>query len=716
MSLQDYTAVVGGEIIMKKVNDINLDEERGEESMERKIATTMKGQSRITTIGVPLVFIALFLLSYTCGLLMPGTAQATVAITDCAGCHGYTSLFTDGTARNNPPGAFNGSHSKHVVSAAKTCVVCHTVPATETSAAFNHANGLISVRSGLNGLAGANYATSSGANYASAGNITVRNNPTLRYCYNTYCHSTGTSASNGTLAANNSPVWGNNTLGCNGCHGAGTTTGAPNYADNSPKQNDHDSPSHKAQPCSTCHFATTSSGNTITGPSNHTNGAYNVVPNTAAANFQYTYNNNGGTCANGTCHGSAQWGVTTFDCVTCHSSTIVASVGPAIGQTRRAVSTEFTNTWSHKRGGSANVTKFDCSVCHMEGDVATGAPNGNAHGNGYVELRDPDTGAIIQLVTAPASNTSAAYTSVAGSNARFGKFSRNLGSSTIEPEVAATMINQCLKCHDANGATSTAAQVPGANAYRPFNTAVRYGATNTVYAGGNVINISGHFTTTNRSYHPILGRQNNWYAKNRLVAAWNGATRSSAANTTSYGLLLSCWDCHATPNASGSINSTVTAHGAANINRGEVWRTGAVTSTNNTTLCIICHVTYNTTTTSHHGTGSALASSTNSGMTLYMRYACYYCHSSDAADPGRPIKSADAHGYSTMGAGNAFAVASSGYGFIRGTGFYTQGYTQSPIRVGGTAYSAQCSGYNDTNGTTACSRNSMGTYTPGGVY
>ena len=51
---------------------------------------------------------------------------------------------------------------------------------------------------------------------------------------------------------------------------------------------------------------------------------------------------------------------------------------------------------------SGTVTKWDCIVCHMEGSPTTGeflpSPAGK-HGDGYVDLRDPDTGLQIKGVT-----------------------------------------------------------------------------------------------------------------------------------------------------------------------------------------------------------------------------------------------------------------------------------------------------------------------------
>ena len=107
-------------------------------------------------------------------------------------------------------------------------------------------------------------------------------------------------------------------------------------------------------------------------------------------------------CAN-TCHGSgAVWGGT-LKCIDCHASAMTTSAATraldATVTTRAAVVGEFTNTWSHKRSftGTPKVVDADCIACHMEG--IKGAGTSAVHGNGYVNLRDPDTGLNIKNVT-----------------------------------------------------------------------------------------------------------------------------------------------------------------------------------------------------------------------------------------------------------------------------------------------------------------------------
>lgn len=631
-------------------------------------------------------------------------------ITSCAGCHGYTSSFNDGTARNNPAGTFPGSHNKHVVGYSKQCSVCHVTPATETSADFNHRNGYIQIANPINGNTGASY--SKGTSFLQTNTFTGGT------CSSTYCHSDGTSVITGTIPANTSPAWGGSTT-CQSCHGAGgNDDGRPNYPNGTPKRNTHGDGvsygvTHKAEPCTTCHTGVsgTAGSYTITDTTTHNNGVYNLQASLG-------YNQSTGQCATPGCHGAATWGGT-LGCTDCHANAINSPVAQGLGgpTQRRAIVPEFAQASSHKRSAGGSVTNNDCGVCHMEGTAADGSINTTYHKNGYVELRDPDTGGLIEKAQWTGTGAGSLST-MAGQTAGFVRFSRNLGThlqtDTNYNVLAGIELNHCLKCHDAGGAASTLARVPGGSATAPF------GGT------GTPINVSSQFATTNRSYHPVLGKQNNSYAAGtRMNAPWN--ITKTAGTTTSWGYLMTCWDCHAPNGATGTLTATVTAHGSAKTTpaaatnyvelRGSVWMTGAVGATNNTTLCIVCHAGYDTQTASNHGTGSAITTNTNNNMSLYLRYACYYCHTSGPTIPTTRLDAAaDVHGSSTRRGGTTFTAVQYGYGFIRSEGFYANGYLQQPASVGGTAYSAQCTGFSGTNGSTNCARSGMGTYSPGGTY
>jgi len=634
----------------------------------------------------------------------------------CAGCHSYTKASGTPIA--------TGSHTAHINNADAAlgtfnCYQCHYATTTNDTAITDktkHINKTKDV----------------------AFNTTL--NPSGTYtspnCSNLYCHSTGNiSAPTANLPAAyggshyTTMAWNGSAIGCNGCHGKTVTAGAPDYTNQGagqPGANSHmkhTSTGTDSTSCDTCHTNTTNTGTSIkAGSILHINNARDVTFNTTKAGASATYTAGTKTCSNIACHGNAQWGAT-LGCTDCHNATVSSPVAQGLGgpATRRNVVAEFAQASSHKRSAGGTVTNNDCGVCHMEGDPSTGTTT-SYHRDGYIDLRDPDTGG--QITQAQWSGTGAGSLTATTTTARFLQFSRDLTkdlqTDTNYLNLAGIELNHCLKCHDSGGAGSTLARVPGGSATNPF------GGT------GTPIDVSSQFATTNRSYHPVLGKQNNSYAANtRMNAPWN-ITKTNGT-TTSWGLLMTCWDCHAPNGATGTLTSTVTAHGAAKTApgtvyvelRGSVWMTGGVSSTNNTTLCIICHAGYDTNTSPNHGTGTAFTSNANNGMTLYLRYACYYCHAGNNAGgiggivipTTRADAAADVHGSSTRKGGTAFAQTKYGYGFIRSEGFYANGYYQQPLSVGGTSTGgAQCTGFNGSNGTTSCSRNSMGTYTPGGVY
>jgi len=432
-----------------------------------------------------------------------------------------------------------------------------------------------------------------------------------------------------------------------------------------------------------------------------------------------------------TCHDHNQAAITdafkgSGECIQCHAG----QKGTTI--VRRAIVTEFSQTWSHKRSGGRTVTNADCAVCHMEAKTPADPTMSTVHGDGYINLRDPDTGSNIQGVSWSGTDAGA-YTSTT-TYLTFTQFSRNLGSKTLEAAVQAIQINQCLKCHDSNGAASTLARVPGApNAGRPFNTtivgAAYTGSGVTAFgSAGNVTDINSSFAVTNSSYHPVRGKQNNWYAKlSRLKAPWNSTTRVTAsASTNSWGDLISCWDCHA-PNGTAStvtLTSTVTAHGGATTLRGSPTVptiTAAASTTNESTLCRLCHSNNYASNTSSHGSGSAFTSG-NSGMSNWNRYGCNLCHSSNYnSSVARPIRGVDVHGVNTLpptggitktgrwlaGGTNALPIA-----FIRNT---TTLATQQPARIGTSTYTAQCQMATNTPSGQNCNQG-LENYGTGGTY
>ena len=93
----------------------------------------------------------------------------------------------------------------------------------------------------------------------------------------------------------------------------------------------------------------------------------------------------------------------TGDCTVCHATAQPMAVAINGSTTRRPIVPEFKSAWSHKASTSATpanrtVSKEDCTACHMEGMAGTGLAASPGHADGYVDLRDPDTGTTIMEV------------------------------------------------------------------------------------------------------------------------------------------------------------------------------------------------------------------------------------------------------------------------------------------------------------------------------
>lgn len=708
------------------------------------------------------------------------TASATLTITagpvstinSCGGCHGNPPVDS-ANASTRAAGLFAGDHGKHTAAPVSlSCASCH-VDNGSSPTGNKHADGQIQIASPLRAVTGESY-----------GQVThaVTNSPTFSSC-TTYCHSQGTSKTSNPgdthTASLTAPItvatWGTTTLDCNGCHNS-----PPNYATGTlmagvAKANSHQGTTHAAQLCTRCHNSVTGTGpyTTTTG---HADGLYTV----AAANVGYTYATTGGTCnATGTgCHNASTiaWGAS-LACLDCHTATALSapnasSISSGTVTQRRGISTEFGLTSNHTRS-RGTVTSQDCGVCHMEGNPTDGSKNTNAstagivggtfHGNGVIELRDPDTGATIIAQSwsqALPSNTQGAFANKAGTPvAAFVQFSRNLATrpeletALVWPNTtnaglypsttntrfevnAAIQKQHCLGCHDAAGAAGTgtgasASKIPTGSALNPFAATI---TTNGMTASLRVLDVKSQFESTNRSYHPVLYKQNNGYAgSTRMVAPWNNVAKSGT--TTVFGPLITCWDCHANDGATTAITSTVT-HGGALVGTNRVPLRGqtnvASTTSGTTNYCLFCHLGY-TASQAGHAAGSAFVTNTQgTGRTMTgMNSTCTGCHSSIGAagtKPARPYGAADAHGYDVKGptaaVPNGAFAAGQGYAFIRANTFYgVTNYQQRVANVGGTAYVPTCGGAT-TTGSGFCGRADMGgaaptvtkAYDPGGSF
>jgi len=241
-----------------------------------------------------------------------------------------------------------------------------------------------------------------------------------------------------------------------------------------------------------------------------------------------------------------------------------------------------------------------------------------------------------------------------------------------------------------------------------------------------VVNVAASFATANASYHPVMGKQNNSYVGNlRMFAPWNTLSPAKTpATLTSWGFLISCWDCHAPQGTASTVTltATVTAHGGATTLRQNHWIVNA------TNLCTVCHNVVPTTgsSTSNHGTGSAFASGGNSGPGGIARTSCWRCHGSlNTAKPARPISAQDVHGFDafspSLGTDTMWPVGATNtykpYAFFRSAGASGMWVTTSwkPLSGPNVPTGAATCGGSASLGS-GCGSENHSTYTPGGMY
>jgi predicted CxxxxCH...CXXCH cytochrome family protein len=552
------------------------------------------------------------------------TKSATPAVgpvatlSSCNGCHGYTTTFNDGTARNIPAGQFQGSHNGHVIVNAYACSVCHSTPATATSADFDHANGTIIMAAPINGNAGAAYTKGAG--------WPTTNSPTaFTACSNTNCHGA------------TSPTWGANTakVRCQKCHGYRSSgwnalNGATVTTDTKVGAHfNHISSAGTvkyAKPfsCAECHAASIALSTDNVNAAGHfdTAGPADVSFGALAKTNTNTPTYSAAACATNYCHGSNMasnvsnppasrtatptWnapllGVAsvvgngsttpgTGDCSKCHgyppmTSTHAGKLATACSGCHSHVNasgTGFTNAALHING-VVDASGGDCTTCH---NAQQGTGTRRVVGTDTALVSHHMQATTINAATCSVCHEQSAFGHQVAGDVAVGMFNQDTGAALTydgTTATAANLENSCNSCHDANGASRL-----GANALKPFTA-------------------SGDNTAP-----PFIG--------------WSTGKQAHSAT-------MACFNCHG--NSAGVAGNTLTpkynAHGSATAKMLQYTYTATDAMTTTTNFCYNCHGTTIANGVVSPSIQATVALSTTIG---HKSAKCSDCHDQHSAKPG----------------------------------------------------------------------------------
>ncbi|MFA4828278.1 MAG: CxxxxCH/CxxCH domain-containing protein [Thermodesulfovibrionales bacterium] len=415
----------------------------------------------------------------------------------CTGCHngysGATSKMSTGT------------HTAHINNASiigsnYSCQICHSATASGNTAIWqysSHTNKYVNVDfTALNPAGLYNGTTTPGDAYDT--------------CSTIYCHSNG--KVDGTVGAYIAPTWGGAAIGCDGCHGVGTTAGTPNYANSgagSAGANSHTKHTGAGtSTCVYCHTNTTTTGTTITG-TEHINNARNVQAGDGK-NFSYA----GQTCSTISCHydGTATWGAT-LACNACHG------LPPATGAHLTHTDGTGAAYGNDSNSSIAAAYRFNCGNCHPL--------NSASHANGTIN---------IELYNASAAGFKA----------------NNPSGASVKSGSGLTTICQSVYCHSngASGGDRAYADTPqwgnsfGANKCGQCHQNPPQYAGQSHYVASNFMGKEGghlvgiHFDNIS-----------NRVAGSGLLTA--GAGNNNSHGSSTYSTTISCYICH-----NGEVSAT----------------------------------------------------------------------------------------------------------------------------------------------------------------
>ncbi|MFH1026368.1 MAG: CxxxxCH/CxxCH domain-containing protein [Pseudomonadota bacterium] len=416
------------------------------------------------------------------------------------------------------------AHGGHI-SSGFDCSICH-------SATANGNNSIKDIAKHVNGIKEVMF--SGTATIGGSGSYVSG----TRNCTNLYCHSNGNP---GELAyADPLPWTSGKKYGCNGCHGTGTTNGAPDYVNTGIGQNAANS--HNAHVsgesgtivCATCHFTTASSSESgrLAASSRHLDGAVTVAFDPAKAGPNASFDPATGTCANISCHGYAlaQWGGK-GGCLGCHSASI---------NSRAAITSQFNGNSHHVQG--VLVSGEHCYQCHWEAN-SDGSINRNYHHSGT-------PGAPVELVIYGTGSRPTVY--IAGTTAM--QYTAN-GSRTEMAKIN----SHCIGCHGNSNNTTQPfgdGKTPSTYAWDSASIGTKFGDTGTTpwgkYTGTN-ISPKSTVTKAFSAHGNAAANKGGWDTKE----TWTD--RLATSNVL-------CFDCH---NSHGSsVSGITTSYTSATTNGG----------------------------------------------------------------------------------------------------------------------------------------------------
>jgi predicted CxxxxCH...CXXCH cytochrome family protein len=613
--------------------------------------------------------------SGTCRISSSGMvirAAATVSpastISDCSGCHGYTTTFNDGSARNTPPGQFPGSHNRHVIANANACSVCHTTPATTVNTDFNHADGNINMAANINNTGGAysKGATFLVSNAAFSGGT----------CSGTYCHGQGAPAwgASSTAPVNGYPY---SASQCDKCH-SGTST-APFYSTAIPKVTVNTNAkvgahtSHLTAPdglatafaCADCH------GTVLLNSATHMNGSTNFTWSALATKggaITPTYTAATGACSNVYCHGASMPGgdvsgsnrapvwnsstylpatITAAACGTCHGFPPPTTAGhpavtiPAGFPTTASIGTTCSCHANINTAGNSYANIFVNKALHINGTVDVSG----GHAVPFFAHATPPFTTCTGCHNASAAGTYPAATAGAAPNCRgchvtadptvttTGCTSCHTAppSGTVHPNILGSHTKHnalaCATCHSGAGSGSGATHGPGNKGTNPavddiVFTAAQAGASATWTAATKTCantychgaTLAGGGTTKSPVWGTILTGCGTCHGDPPATSTHTGVT------------VTQCIGCHPHVNATGTGFTDATKH-----MNGVIDASGGVSSGGSP--CYTCHSVFNvmnsSTASFHHVLDDATpdqAPSTGTYPSSLTVLACTSCH------------------------------------------------------------------------------------------